>query len=85
MYYPMINHYNWGWNFGVTIFWLLFLIFIIVVIFRSLRRHAWDEHMHHDHPHAPVEKTDPLDIAKARYAKGDITKDEFDQIKKDLQ
>ena len=31
-----------------------------------------------------TEKRDPLDIAKERYARGEISQEEFDQIKKDL-
>ncbi len=31
-----------------------------------------------------TEKRDPLDMAKERYARGEISQEEFDQIKKDL-
>ncbi|MFC1968303.1 SHOCT domain-containing protein [Chloroflexota bacterium] len=31
-----------------------------------------------------TEKHDPLDIARERYARGDISREEFEQIKKDL-
>lgn len=30
------------------------------------------------------EKRNPLDIAKERYAKGEITKEQYEQIKRDL-
>ena len=56
------------------LFWAL-VIWLIVVL--------WRGHYHHDHAHGHHNQ-DPLSIAKARYARGDITKDEFEQIKKDL-
>jgi putative membrane protein len=32
----------------------------------------------------PFMKKEPLDIARERYARGEISREEFDQIKKDL-
>jgi len=34
---------------------------------------------------SPKDNTSPLDIAKSRYAKGDITKAQFHELKKDLK
>ena len=79
MYYygPMMNGNDWGWSIFMMFFWIVFLVLICVVIMRVLRGH--DHHTYHNHG------SDPLDIAKERYAKGEITKEQFEQLKKDLK
>lgn len=77
----------WYWHEGMG-WWMLFgglwmLVFWILVIalivwgVRKLVEHG-------DSKSRPSEKRDPLEIAKERYAKGEISKEEFEQIKKDL-
>ncbi len=66
------------WFFGgvlMMLFWIPFLIFIIWLVVRLVQRE-----------NSPSEKgkSRALDIAKERYAKGEITRVEFEQIKKDL-
>lgn len=56
----------------------IFTVLIIVLIFRLIRghhRHDWHDFMHTE---------THLDILKRRYAKGEITKKEFEEMKKDL-
>lgn len=78
----MMGYYSgWGWIGAVMggIFMLLFwaaLIFFIIWLIRSLTQPSRSSTT----PPTPS----PLDIAKARYARGDITKEQFEQLKKDL-
>jgi len=70
-------HEGMGWwmVFGgawVVIFWGGLIALIVWGISRLSRRN--------DSP----SKRDPLNIAKERYAKGEISKEEFEQLKKDL-
>ena len=66
-----------GWRlffsgFFILIFWGGSITLIVWLITRFTRRND------------TTQKNTPLDIAKERYAKGEITKEQFEQIKKDL-
>ncbi len=73
-------HWNYPWmgfgNYGLGGWFMMILLFvaIIVIIYLLVR----DKNIRFSSG-----KT-PLDILKERYAKGEISKEEFDRIKKDL-
>ncbi|MBI5639996.1 MAG: SHOCT domain-containing protein [Nitrospirae bacterium] len=70
--------YPWGWGMGFGwLFMVFFWVLIISGIVYLVRVIAGREKK------GPEEET-PLDILKRRYAKGEITKDEYDRIKEDL-
>lgn len=55
-------------GFGMTLFWVI----ILVVIFLLLKNNQKEK------------EEKPLDILKRRLAKGEITKEEYDKLKKEL-
>lgn len=71
--------------FGGFLFWLL-LLFVILWAVRGTRGcyaggHPYWRHYYHDHAHGE----DAIEIARKRYARGEITKEEFEQLKQDLR
>jgi len=69
-----------GWGFGGWFMGFLFLIIIIgvvLVIFLSSKNRGNFLDF--------SKEESPLDIIKKRYAKGEITKDDFEKMKKDLE
>jgi putative membrane protein len=70
----------WGWG-GMWIGWIIWLVIIAAIIWVVVsligRSKRGEENVH------PTESA--LDILKKRYAKGEITKEQFDQMKKDLE
>ncbi len=61
------------------ILWILVILFIVWLIRRSMT-------MHHGQGMKWMMKgEDALDVLKARYAKGEIDKKEFEEKKKDLE
>ncbi|MGD0022264.1 MAG: SHOCT domain-containing protein [Smithellaceae bacterium] len=69
---------NYGYGFGGMFMWILALVVLGVAIYfivqsaksRNVSGQAAEM---------------PLDILRKRYAKGDITKEEFDRMKKELE
>lgn len=72
--YDMMDGSNWGWAFLMMLFWAVVLILIVVLVTRALGGGRGDGH----------KTNDAVSIVKERYAKGEITKKEFEQLKKDL-
>jgi putative membrane protein len=73
---PMYPHY-WGW--GLMWFcWTFFIALIAIGIFLVFRKR---DHYYH---HGWGDNETALDILKKRYARGEITKDDFDRMRKDI-
>ena len=65
-----------GYHFGgMHFFWWIFWIIIIIWIFATP----------YDLPGQRTKTESPLEILKKRFAKGEITKEEYDQKKKVLE
>jgi putative membrane protein len=71
--------YNGGWMIGGMIFMVIFWAAIIWLIVWGIRRAT-----HHHYSSTSMGDTTPLEIAKTRYAKGEITREQLEEIKKNL-
>ena len=75
---PGMMHYGFGYGYGGMFMGLLFFILIAALVYfiiQALNAKG----------RPPVPPESPLDILKKRYAKGEITKEEYEKIKKDLE
>lgn len=73
MFHNMFMSNIW---FGL-IMWILIIVLIFVIIWNNTSQR---------NKYIPFDgKETALDILKKRYAKGEITKEQFDQMKKDLE
>ena len=74
-FYPFFFPFHFGWLGGI------FLVFIVFLVLRLLfwpRR--WNDHLPNLHY-----RDDALNILRERYAKGEITKEQFEQMLHDLE
>jgi len=71
---------NFWW--GGAFMWILFLIVIVLVIYFTLQS---TKPRSYDSSFRETPRETSIDILKRRYARGEITKEEFEQMKKDLE
>lgn len=74
----MFHSFFWNGMWFGWIFWIIIIVLIVWAVSNGSSRH---------HPivqNFPPQET-PLDILKRRYAKGEITKEQFDQMKRDIE
>jgi putative membrane protein len=70
----LMMHYGFGY--GGMFMWIIFLIVIGLLVYFLVRDRQTKGT-------SPTES--PLDILKRRYAKGEIAKEEYERMKKDLE
>ncbi len=79
MWWPHGAEMGWGWIFGglwMVIFWGGLIALVVWAIKKLTERGGSGS--------TAIEQHDPLNMAEERYVKGDISREEFQQIKKDL-
>jgi putative membrane protein len=72
--WPAYSMHGWGLPFGSIVVALLFAGLVAAVVVLSVRLGRHDRRR----------TGEAIEIAKARYARGEISKNEFEQLKKDL-
>ena len=72
---PMMHY---GFGYGGMFMWIIFLIIIGLLIYFIVQAQKTKDQ-------TSTQNGSPLDILKRRYAKGEITREEYERMKKDLE
>ena len=75
-----ISNYHWGWMGLGIIHMVLFWGFFVLAIVSMVRFVFTDDRQ----KPAPIEES-PLEVLKLRYARGELTKSQYQEFKKELQ
>lgn len=73
--------HEWMWGGGMWFGWIFWFVIFGVIAWLLINKSGRYSNQNQINPHPES----PIDILKKRYAKGEITKEQFDQMKKDLE
>lgn len=73
------DHMTGPGGFGGILMWLIVIIVIAVVLYLVLNRNLSTG------PPGSGTRGSPLDVLKRRYAEGEISKEEFDRMKREIE
>ena len=73
--WPMMHY---GFGYGGMFMWIIFLLVIGLLIYFIVQSQKTKGQR-------PTQNENPLDILKRRYANGEIQKEEYERMKKDLE
>ena len=76
MWFGDMNGWVFAGGFFMMLLWIALLVLVVWGIVKLVQRE--------DSSSSARGKSNALDIARERYARGEITKAEFEQLKKDL-
>ncbi len=72
----MFHNFFFGGMWFGWIFWIVLIALVIWLVLNQGSRNRQN--------YLPPQQASPLDTIKTRYAKGEINKEQFEQMKKDL-
>jgi len=70
---------GWIYGYGGLIMWIIFLVAIGILVYFLVRGQGNQANIKN------IFSESPIDIAKKRYARGEITREEFEQLKRELE
>ncbi len=74
-WWPMMHY---GFGYGGMFMWIIFLIVIGLLIYFIVQSQNTKNKMQ-------TQNESPLDILKRRYAKGEVSREEYERMKKELE
>jgi putative membrane protein len=80
----MMHHVFGFGGFGMICMAIFWIVVICLIIWGAARMARHGCCMHSGHMHGGYNIQNALDIVKERYAKGEIDKEQYEQLKKDL-